>query len=471
MMLRSLLARLVSIAALVSLAASPAGAEDAPAAPNRWNDRAFLESVVPLACEAVEQVTGATFPRRPTLAFSDEKALADLLVEEMSGIFERLGAANDAQVRTTAETLAKALMAKYAPATNLIHLSVENVERLTEFAKEPQARTEGLMRVLLAHECAHALDFQRFPALEEQRQSRETMDGIQAVGAVLEGHAQFVAQRVAEKWGLRTEFETLTRLIAVVPPIEDPVQRQLAALGAAETQFAYVQGQAFFEAVFAARGRAGVEAVLANPPEATAHIEEPSLHLDPASGRPLDTTAPFAAVRRALGEAWPLRAVPLKRASVEASFALLPPERRAALVAFYRDGEALAGAKDGAQVVFALMRWRGAEGAACYLQEVRALHEIKDVAMKEGPIHIAASQYFDVVGEGRPGLRVRKVVMAGTETQVVTVHHAVHGDLALEAMFLSTDLDDAGEAALVEAALVSLESLGAPAPAGAGGTK
>src|SRR5207244_554689 len=111
----------------------------------------------------------------------------------------------------------------------------------------------------------HALDFGRFPLVETMR-TRTGLDAGRAVDAVVEGHAQFVAERVAARWKISAAFERFTKSITALPKIEDDDQRRLSEALVTEIAFGYVQGHSFIRAVHAARGLEGVDAVLREPP-------------------------------------------------------------------------------------------------------------------------------------------------------------------------------------------------------------
>lgn len=452
--------------ALGGLLLPAARAEDAPAAANRWNDAEFLRSVIGPACDAIEAVEGVAFPRRPELVLSDRAVLADLLVEEMGTIFRRLGARDDAEVAQTARTVAQMLMAKYAPATNTIHLVLGNVEEVTRLMGAEALRREGVMRMLLVHECAHALDFQRFPALEEQRQQRETADGIQAVGAVLEGHAQWVTEQVAERWGAQEDFAAITGLITGLPAIEDPAARLVARVLASEIEFAYVQGHRFMRAVASARGRAGVEAVLRAPPASTRQIENPREYLTPGAAVAFAPEPFLGALGQLVPEGWPTQVAPLKRSQVRAALATLPAETLDPLLEAFVDGVGwIARSPAGGQVITACLLWRDEAGAQRYLRDMRTLHELREEEFREGSVRIVSSEFLAGVGRGarHPGLRVRRVLEVHGETVQAEAHFAALGSHAVELSFVGP-VDVAG-LTFDEWTDRVLVALGLPAPA------
>jgi hypothetical protein len=348
-------------------------------------------------------------------------------------------------------------VAKYEPGAHRIHVVGENAVRLTDLLGLPELRRPDVLRVVLVHEVVHALDFQRFPALEKERQSRETADGLQAVGAVVEGHAQLVTEVVAARWGLQGAFDDFVRLVVSTPPTEDVGLRMIQGVLAAETSFAYVRGHRFLKALEAAGGREAVERALESPPAATTVIERPELFLDPAAAgeafQPDELLAAFDPVL--LVEGWRRSDVRVKRSQLEAVFEPLPAEETRPVLDALRDGwgrAAVSPAGDRMAVV-AVLEFDAPEAAGAYVRLVRRLSERKDELLKEGTIRVASATYRDGAGPGAtlPGFVVDKVVRVMEAEQKVSVHATHAGAVAFEL----TLVDAPVEAAAVEGALAA----------------
>lgn len=462
----SLLRRWIAVLLLLSpllVDAPRATAEDGEASlPPAWDDRAFLERTLVEAWDAVVDVVGLGVggAERPTLKFTEAQDMALLLMEEVGALWTRLAAGDEDEARKVADLLSTALMGKYATKGHEVHICLANITRLTDEHGRPEVRTPGVMRVLIAHECAHALDFKRHPSLDVVRQSLGTADEVQAFGAVLEGHAQFVAEVVAARWGLEREFAQLTELLGAMPAVDGVAMQQVAEFVQAEARFAYIQGHAFVRAVAAARGREGLEALLAAPPKDTRTIEQPASYLDPTQVSTFDPSKAFAILGGALGDGWTYVEVPLKRAALEAALILLPAEARADLLPRYRNGFVQAGSSAEQHSALVVMEWADEESSRAYMDQARRLHAIKDEAMGSGEIHIESATYVEGVGKEREGFSVTKVVRIGTASTVVRAHHARVGELGIELMFIDADVADERIAELMESVLVAL---GAPA--------
>ncbi len=248
-----------------------------------------------------------------------------------------------------------------------------------------------------------------------------------------------VTEKVAERLGARADFEAFTRFVTFVPEFDDPAQRLLAQVMAAEVQFAYVQGHRFLLAVEKARGSEGIAEVLQAPPAETRLIDNPEQYLDPTQSAGPQFKRFLDAMGALAQESWSTQVVPLKRGQVRAALGVLPAEILDPLMDAYVDGVAWVGTTaDGGQVIAALMQWRDDAGATRYLRDIRQLHTLKDEQFKTGAIKIVSAEYLDRAGiAGRsPGLRANKTLDMGGDVQTVCVHHAIYGRFGIEVTFV-----------------------------------
>lgn len=431
-----------------------------------WRDQAFLKKYLAIACDAVEEVCGAKFKQRPTIRITTKAEMVEILHAEMGATFQRLMDNDATAARGVSETVAQSLMAKYEPEKRIVHVLPGNMESVTELLGKPEMMNGKVLRVILAHECAHALDFERWPALDTARKNRPTEQGVQAVGAILEGHAQFVAQRVAAAWKLTPEFEGFSELIVAQRPEADVAERILAEVMTAQVRFAYVKGHAFFEAVYAARGRPGIEAALANPPEGVEVIERPALYLDPSLREaPVDPTTVLAAVDPVLAtKGWPGRNVDLQKTQLEAAFSPVGAERMRPVFEQFRGGKARVGAKNqGTMIVFNVDWWKDAEAAKARLKLTRELLVKKDelIRAEGGAIKIKSSTTEEGAGpqDALEGFTHAKTMLVFTQEQKIKLHVARVGRFVLELTLVGVELDRAQQDEIMTRAKAAIEKL------------
>lgn len=431
---------------LLLLAAAPRvradGPAPAPAAPvaaapvkSPWADVAVVERRFAEALDAVEAASGVTYATRPTVRISSRKDVVAILEKEFESIASAVGG-KDSISQTVAAT-SRGLLAKYALDGHVVHVIPENVAWVVETLGSKTLGEEDALRVILVHECTHALDFPRFgwPAL---RPKWSTPDEQKAFGAVVEGHAQWVAGKVAAQWGLSAAFDAFTASITFVPPNLDAASGAVAKAVAAEAGFAYIQGHAFVKAVSDAKGLEGVLAVLREPPRDTRSIEHPERWLEPTAGDVsvdlvplLDSFRPLVSDPR-----WKLQTSRVLQAALRSQVEGLPPAEAAHAFDGYRDGQALVASDPvgDAQIIVLALLYDAEDQAQRWVRTDAALSRIKDERLKTGNVRITAVGYTPGAGEGgrRAGTVATKTAQVGPTSIQVVIHFVSIGRVALE---------------------------------------
>ena len=459
----------LALAALLLASTPPARAEDEAVAP--WHDAAMVEAAFTEACDAVEKVRGTPFGKRPTVRLTTRDELREILGRELRPVFVAGGL--EGAMEGTLATMSRALLAKYEIATHTVHLIPERLDD-TKNAYLPDGSPDlDFLRVLLAHEACHAHDWPRYGWNHEET-IRKGQDALAALNAIVEGHAQYVAKRAADRLGIPDAFDRVTEAIVSVPPIEQEALRPLVETYVATLAFAYVQGQAFVEAIAAARGPEGLEAALQKPPTTTRAIEFPAEWLAPQErGETPDLERAVEAFRPLVGDdAWTVRTTRLLKAQLAPVSRSLPEAYREPFVQGVLDGHVLAGLMptEDRSVMGLLLWFRSPEGATTFLEGDRKAQEAKDAAGGvPGLAQIESSHYDD--GGGRdgslPGYVSTKVVRVGTKRIEVMTHTVALGPLVAQLLVVnSPEIDrDAQDAAMERLA----RYVGAPAEAEASG--
>ena len=451
------LAVLLALAAPRALRPAAAGEPEKPLSP--WRDPALIERRLAEACEAVESVCGAKFEKRPTVRVSTGDEVKAVLERELKPVLAAMGMAD--QLPSVLDFYAVSVLGKYEPGAHVIHVLPGNAEKLAKALGDPPPSDDEL-RVVLAHEATHALDFTLYP-LVEMEGKRSTVDGQKALAAVVEGHAQWVAEQAAARWGIESAFQRFTKSITALPPLDDPNVRRVAESLVAEAGFAYVQGHAFVKAVAAARGRDGVEQLLKEPPAGTLVVEHPEKYLAAAAGSPSDLEGVLDAMRPLVGDpVWKVTTTRMLEATLRVQGQSLPPEQRKTFLDGYEDGRLVVAqvAEEGAQVVLMALGFDSATHAGAFLSFER--EGAKKKSETTPTLRGARVTFTFSEGAGRggtlPGYAVRAVAGMGDEETVVYTQATAIGTTVIEMMVVAapgldrTAQDEALERASLRAA-------------------
>ncbi len=251
----------------------------APYPGSPWRDLGVIRRCFKDACDAVQEECGAKFNGTPpTIAIGSWRQVRRALDAEVRATRTAQGE-DPKQLDYELDAAASLALAKYDVANNRILVVPDTIELLAEICDASWVHREDTVRVLLYHEVTHALDHERFPLTAAVREAPNE-DRMHALGAVIEGHAQFVAERAAKANDLGPAFGKLCSLQSAQPFAF--AREKKAARVDASGRFAYERGLSFFRAVHQAGGIAAVDEVLRTPPVCAALVQRPSLWI---SGR------------------------------------------------------------------------------------------------------------------------------------------------------------------------------------------
>lgn len=401
----------IAVAAFLVAALSGCSSDDEVPPPSPTEEQ-LVRTAFADACDAVERLCGAKFQRRPTPIAVSETEFVDGFVDHEDPARVSLGLEEDDEA--AARELAESAWAFYDPKR---HTIVFRRGRLLEVASEAaftSAERLGILRLLFVHEATHALDFERF-RLGSREMARPDLEARFALAAVVEGHAEWAAERAAAEWGISALFDRAFSP-AGWPGEKDPWMFLTSKPIRPDWAFRYAAGLEFVRAVHAARGIAGVERVLSDPPRSTRAIAMPDTWLDPERDRGgPDTQGAAAAIFSALSDpAWQAFSMRLTpgaaswlRDSLESLHVPRPPPSE-------EEGHAVVGSVPyGSETVLLALFPFPSEGAAReYLTRARSAQRERDADWMLGGLCVPSSrEEADGAGTGRreEGFSVRRV--------------------------------------------------------------
>lgn len=177
------------------------------------------------------------------------------------------------------DQLAQGLVGIYDLDKKVVHIPLENFERMAELLATPDFASREVAYAVMVHEGCHAL-IDGNHNLSEFFRTAEA-NGAEAIGAadaVSEGYAQHLARIVCSKSQRTRGFETFTK-----PEDMDPGMRLLAEQTVRAFGFAYGDGEVFVDTVLEELGAAGEDRLFDRPPLTRIEVLRPEWYLDPES--------------------------------------------------------------------------------------------------------------------------------------------------------------------------------------------
>ena len=320
-------------------------------------------------------------------------------------------------VELAAEVMGGVCLARYAFAAGEVLICRENIEELAAVLEIPALESEETLRAVLVHEFVHARDAREVDFAARVAACADT-DQLQAMNAVIEGHAQYVTRAIAVTHELEAAFEVFAGAISKVPPsLTEPALRTQAEVAASAFAFAYEDGERFVRAVAEARGPEALPLLFSEPPRDPTEILRPEYFLDPAS-RPELTVAidrgldHFQVV--AIPEPYRVQRMSILRPQLEVSMKGVDQALLETTLDALVGCRALFGMnpeQPGAFLSAAVMEFETPGLALTGLRAQRAVLLLRDEQNREGAIRITDVTYTDLqLEDGARGILSEKVV-------------------------------------------------------------
>lgn len=411
---------LVGIQALALLAAPSLAQDSRPPITEERIQEAYRE-----AAAALEKHLGRELEALPPISIVQPEAVAPVIESENLPIFRRRHPGDPdraaADAKTVGELFGSVVIAKYSWSSKEILVVKRNWERTAALVPSLRITDDQALRAILIHELVHADDDQVYD-LTKLLEKGDSIESVDAINALIEGHAQFVSRAACATAGWSDGFERFTQSIGAHPLGEGAGEalQSLADVQSFASRFPYVEGERFVTAVDSASGAAGRARLFESPPRELELIAVPGWYIDPDS-RPevlYDMEPVLASFIEGFDKTvWSSQRVELNPAQIAAGLSLLEPEdvtrisesTRGALVA-----QVYPTANPQLKIaICAALEFNTAEDARHFITQSAELNNRKDEAMREGVLRITKSRSVPVNLPNGSGWIFEKEMMNG----------------------------------------------------------
>jgi hypothetical protein len=348
-----------------------------------------------------------------------------------------------------ANEFAQILFAKIDAAKGVILVVPENLESQAEARGDTGAEllSPEFLDLLLVHESIHVFQDRKFDLMKVFGKPR-SQEAFTACVSVVEGHAQFIERKVAEKRGLKEAFRLHEDVVTQVPPsVKDPAERLILETLQQTLAFPYTEGLKFFTALERSLGHAkAFERAFKSPPATLRVVSRPEEYLRP----PRTTLDLRKLAEKSAGlldmDRYKTQVVAVPEnvlrqgcllAGKEAVEKAFRPYRASAVVV----GSALEG-MPGSDLTLSLVELADAAGATGFLELEEIVSRKKDEQFNApgGLVQIVATEYEKLEGPDAPGLYVDKTLKLAGQEKEMNVRTLIqgHGRLVIEVIAVYT---------------------------------
>jgi hypothetical protein len=242
--------------------------------------RAWRDAVLP----EVERQAGRRFRRVPPVRLVTRSEVHEMIVDLSIVVSRAIDPdITDAEVEVAVTfdslMLATSALGWYDYRTDTLCLAAGNLAPLADAAGVPGEMRDGIMKLVIAHELAHALHHQHL-GIDRQLAALRTSWEDKAYSAAAEGFATLVQERTAEALGLEEADAELMRLMSL-----DEIEHEGARPTRTIFTEIYAPGLAFCRYHRNAGGTARLWSILEAPPVTYAQILAPATYGDPVTTR------------------------------------------------------------------------------------------------------------------------------------------------------------------------------------------
>ncbi|HHO54693.1 MAG TPA: hypothetical protein ENK18_28430 [Deltaproteobacteria bacterium] len=267
---------------------------------------AELRSMVDEIAPIVADVAGRDFESLPPVVLADLRQLSEVIYEEQRHLLASADGAVPEEVESSARRRsleqASSFAGKYGLLDGRLYVSVDEIRYTLGERGSPERLLRPLVRIVIAHELAHALQAQH-TNLDRLTHAAPGKDALMALNCALEGHATWVHEAVAARMGL----DEAEALMAQLMGYDEPIQGRMDP-DAFYPSYVYGLGRDFVAFHAQEGGTDQVWRVLQHPPVGTSEIVSPETWGDLIDG--IDPTLQHALIqasRRLTYRAWPTR--------------------------------------------------------------------------------------------------------------------------------------------------------------------
>lgn len=415
----------------------------------------YVREMLPL----VEKVAGRKFQTEPKLKLVRRSDLVPVLAEELVPQLKRLyPKASDANVEmqatASAASVAPGLLGKYGTSTKKLYLLPRNFQPLMDFAQVEQKYRQDVVKLVIAHELAHALNDQHVE-LTQLEAGLDTQEKSLGFAATIEGFAMFVEGTVAEE--LKTAEAArqmadamLAGTIKGLEPFREIISKQES--GVVSDQ--YLRGRDFVAWHYRSGGIEQVWRILADPPRETSVIYHPETYAS-APKQDVDYAKALDGLEKLIGKRqWETGNAVVGEMEVRNGYAGMSEKDKHAVFPQIVRAQRLQGTSGGSAFRLAIIETRDSSGPSALIGAVERLAKSNFDKLKASKTFkltpFAPADFTEMKGKADLARRLSFTVSARGESRAFSFYRIARGNIMAELYAEGFTIPGAKAAAVLE---------------------
>ena len=239
--------------------------------------KTMLEKAIPF----IEEVTGRKYKKKTEFILAEKNVAYEIFYQEFYSQLKRVSEKNSnytnikQHAKSSAQIISQSSLGKYSLLEKKFIIIPGNIKTVAKMFDLKDRSLYDFIFLLVTHEMVHALDDQYFNIQQKIENITDTTGNLQAFNALVEGHAVYVTNKIAERLNISEEVRQISAKSDA--KISRPYQEQQQYYN-----IIYVQGYEFVKTIIEKKGYSAIETAFISPPSSIQLIMNPEEYLNPS---------------------------------------------------------------------------------------------------------------------------------------------------------------------------------------------
>ena len=287
-----------------------------------------IENIIIELSPIMERVAGKKIQKFPEIRIVDKDRVKNAYIEDLTSQLKwAMPERNESQIHEIAESKASKIcsymLCKYGYLDNVLYIVPGNINALIRSNEIKERSFKPILTLLIAHELTHALQNQEIDIVEKFK-SLDSIEKLEALNAVLEGHALFIQENISQYLESNdTKLQSREIKTPKYENIEDQNMELNKKIEDVWLKEIYERGKKFIEFYYQEGGTEKVWKILSQPPTNTSMLFNPETYTE-AESKKIEYSQILEGLERFFGDQeWIVENIDVPKLHLHSVFRLL----------------------------------------------------------------------------------------------------------------------------------------------------